>query len=120
MAELLSFCKVGLVYQGTDLENVMKDYNDKLILSGLSSLTYLPNEVLSCNVVKGKKEYKSKKNTQISIISINEGNKITTGGLKYNLKDEVLKSRSHGISNSTIEDNFFIECVKPILLFRKL
>ena len=51
---------------------------------------------------------------------INEGNKITTGGLKYNLKDEVLKSRSHGISNSTIEDNFFIECVKPILLFRKL
>jgi len=70
--------------------------------------------------VKGKKEYKSKKNTQISIISINEGNKITTGGLKYNLKDEVLKSRSHGISNSTIEDNFFIECVKPILLFRKL
>ena len=71
-------------------------------------------------VVKGKKEYKSKKNTQISIISINEGNKITTGGLKYNLKDEVLKSRSHGISNSTIEDNFFIECVKPILLFRKL
>ena len=71
-------------------------------------------------VVKGKKEYKSKKNTQISIISINEGNKITTGGLKYNLKDEVLKSRSHGISNSTLEDNFFIECVKPILLFRKL
>lgn len=71
-------------------------------------------------VVKGKKEFKSKKNTQISIISINEGNKITTGGLKYNLKDEVLKSRSHGISNSTIEDNFFIECVKPILLFRKL
>ena len=71
-------------------------------------------------VVRGKKEYKSKKNTQISIISINEGNKITTGGLKYNLKDEVLKSRSHGISNSTIEDNFFIECVKPILLFRKL
>lgn len=70
--------------------------------------------------VKGKKEYKSKKNTQISIISINEDNKITTGGLKYNLKDEVLKSRSHGISNSTIEDNFFIECVKPILLFRKL
>ena len=70
--------------------------------------------------VKGKKEYKSKKNTQISIISINEGNKITTGGLKYNLQDEVLKSRSHGISNSTIEDNFFIECVKPILLFRKL
>ena len=70
--------------------------------------------------VKGKKQYKSKKNTQISIISINEGNKITTGGLKYNLKDEVLKSRSHGISNSTIEDNFFIECVKPILLFRKL
>ena len=70
--------------------------------------------------VKGKKEYKSKKDTQISIISINEGNKITTGGLKYNLKDEVLKSRSHGISNSTIEDNFFIECVKPILLFRKL
>ncbi len=70
--------------------------------------------------VKGKKKYISKKNTQISIISINEGNKITTGGLKYNLKDEVLKSRSHGISNSTIEDNFFIECVKPILLFRKL
>ena len=70
--------------------------------------------------VKGKKEYKCKKNTQISIISINEDNKITTGGLKYNLKDEFLKSRSHGISNSTIEDNFFIECVKPILLFRKL
>ena len=70
--------------------------------------------------VKGKKEYKSKKNTQISIISINEGNKITTGGLKYNLKDEVLKSRSHGISNSTMEDNFFIECVKPVLLFKKL
>ena len=70
--------------------------------------------------VKGKKQYKGKKNTQISIISINESNKITTGGLKYNLKDEVLKSRSHGISNSAIEDNFFIECVKPILLFRKL
>jgi len=70
--------------------------------------------------VKGKKEYRSKKNTQISIISINEDNKITTGGLKYNLKDEVLKSRSHGISNSTMEDNFFIECVKPVLLFKKL
>ena len=70
--------------------------------------------------VKGKKEYKCKKNTQISIISINEGNKITTGGLKYNLKDEILKSRSHGISNSTIEDSFFIECVEPVLLFKKL
>ena len=70
--------------------------------------------------VKGKKEYKCKQNTQISIISINEDNKITTGGLKYNLKDEVLKSRSHGISNSTIEGSFFIECVKPVLLFKKL
>ena len=70
--------------------------------------------------VKGKKEYKCKKNTQISIISINEDNKITTGGLKYNLKDEILKSRSHGISNLTMEDNFFIECVKPVLLFKKL
>ena len=115
-----SFSKVYLL-ASTGLRDDHNLANLILIIDFIEKINVIIlSDEYEIEVVKGKKEYKSKKNSQISIISINEGNKITTGGLKYNLKDEVLKSRSHGISNSTIEDNFFIECVKPILLFRKL
>ena len=55
--ELLRFYKEGLWYKATDFRwrHVMKDHNEKLFLTDLSSLTYLPKEVLTCEVVQEEK-----------------------------------------------------------------
>ena len=98
-----------------NLVNLMliTDFVDKLDITVFS-------DEYQINAIKGKMEFSCMKDTQISLISIYEDNQITTNGLKYNLNNEVLKSSSEGLSNLTIEDNFSIESVKPILLFRKL
>ena len=98
-----------------NLANLMliTDFIEKLDITVLS-------DEYEINAIKGKMKFSSKKGTQISLISIDANNQVTTNGLKYNLNNEALRSSSQGLSNLVIEDNFSIESAKPILLFRKL
>ena len=72
------------------------------------------------NVVKGEKKYHASVNTQISLVSFEVENFITTQGLKFNLNREKLKSSTHGISNSTVHEQFSVFSEKPLILFRKI
>ena len=98
-----------------NLANLMliTDFIEKLDITVLS-------DEYEINAIKGKMKFSCKKGTQISLISIDANNQVTTNGLKYNLNNEALRSSSQGLSNLVIEDNFSIESVKPLLLFRKL
>ena len=98
-----------------NLANLMliTDFIEKLDITVLS-------DEYEINAIKGKMKFSCKKGTQISLISIDANNQVTTNGLKYNLNNEALRSSSQGLSNLAIEDNFSIESAKPILLFRKL
>ena len=98
-----------------NLANLMliTDFIEKLDITVLS-------DEYEINAIKGKMKFSSKKGTQISLISIDANNQVTTNGLKYNLNNEALRSSTQGLSNLVIEDNFSIESAKPILLFRKL
>ena len=98
-----------------NLANLMliTDFIEKLDITVLS-------DEYEINAIKGKMKFSCKKATQISLISIDANNQVTTNGLKYNLNNEALRSSSQGLSNLVTEDNFSIESEKPILLFRKL
>ena len=98
-----------------NLANLMliTDFIEKLDITVLS-------DEYEINAIKGKMKFSCKKGTQISLISIDSNNQVTTNGLKYNLNNEALRSSTQGLSNLVIEDNFSIESAKPILLFRKL
>ena len=98
-----------------NLANLMliSDFIEKLDITVLS-------DEYEINAIKGKMKFSCKKGTQISLISIDTNNQVTTNGLKYNLNNEALRSSSQGLSNLVTEDNFSIESAKPILLFRKL
>ena len=98
-----------------NLANLMliTDFIEKLDITVLS-------DEYEINAIKGKMKFSCKKGTQISLISIDANNQVTTNGLKYNLNNEALRSSSQGLSNLVTEDNFSIESEKPILLFRKL
>ena len=98
-----------------NLANLMliTDFIEKLDITVLS-------DEYEINAIKGKMKFSCKKGTQISLISIDANNQVTTNGLKYNLNNEALRSSSQGLSNLVTEDNFSIESAKPILLFRKL
>ena len=98
-----------------NLANLMliSDFIEKLDITVLS-------DEYEINAIKGKMKFSCKKGTQISLISIDANNQVTTNGLKYNLNNEALRSSSQGLSNLVTEDNFSIESEKPILLFRKL
>ena len=98
-----------------NLANLMliSDFIEKLDITVLS-------DEYEINAIKGKMKFSCKKGTQISLISIDANNQVTTNGLKYNLNNVALRSSSQGLSNLVTEDNFSIESEKPILLFRKL
>jgi len=98
-----------------NLANLMliTDFIEKLDITVLS-------DEYEINAIKGKMKFSCKKGSQISLISIDANNQVTTNGLKYNLNNEALRSSSQGLSNLVTEDNFSIESEKPILLFRKL
>ena len=72
------------------------------------------------NVVKGEQKYYASVNTQISLVSFEVENFITTQGLKFNLNREKLKTSTHGISNSTVHEQFSVFSEKPLILFRKI
>ena len=57
---------------------------------------------------------------EVSLISMDKENIITTQGLKYNLEKSKLLSATHGISNYSIGKNFSISCLSTLIIFRKL
>ena len=89
------------------------DYIEKLNIEILSDL-------YSIKFVNGEKEFESVPMGEISLISMNSENIITTQGLKYNLKKSKLLSATHGISNYSIGKQFAISCSSPLIVFRKL
>ena len=62
----------------------------------------------------GLKTFKSEPGQIISIIAKNRNVKITTVGLKYNLKNETLKFPSQGISNVSLGSSFSLDVSKPV------
>jgi len=72
------------------------------------------------NAFCGQKIFHSSIGTQISLISIEENNFLTTSGLEFDLDNEKLKSSTNGISNTTVKEEFAISSNRPLIIFRKI
>ena len=70
-------------------------------------------------ISNGINHFKSFPGSIISMVSFYKDNLITTEGLKYELKNEILKSASHGVSNISIKKNFMISSTHPIYVFQE-
>ena len=100
------------------------DQNLATILISLDYIEQLNIEILSdlysIKFVNGKREFETEPMKEVSLISMDKENIITTQGLKYNLEKSKLLSATHGISNYSIGKNFSISCLSPLIVFRKL
>ena len=100
------------------------DQNLATILVSLEYIEQLNIEILSdlysIEFVNGKREFETEPMKEVSLISMDKENIITTQGLKYNLDKSKLSSATHGISNYSIGENFSISCSSPLIVFRKL
>ena len=100
------------------------DQNLANILISLNYIDQLNIEILSdlysIKFVNGEREFEAIPMGEVSLISIDKDNIITTQGLKYNLEKSKLSSATHGISNYSIEKKFSISCSSPLIVFRKL
>ena len=101
--------------------------DDQNIANILISLEYIDqlnieilSDIYSIQFVNGEKIFNCHPMTEVSLISINKENLITTEGLKFNLENSKLSSATHGISNYAIENKFSISCSSPLMVFRKL
>ena len=100
------------------------DQNLATILVSLEYIEQLNIEILSdlysIEFVNGERDFEATPMREISLISMDKENIITTQGLKYNLEKSKLSSTTHGISNYSIGKNFSISCLSPLIVFRKL
>jgi len=58
--------------------------------------------------------------SQISLISLEENNPITSKGLRFELNRDNLKSASNGISNIVDKEKIEINSKKPLIIFQEL
>ena len=100
------------------------DQNLATILVSLEYIEQLNIEILSdlysIEFVNGKRDFEATPMREVSLISMDKENIITTQGLKYNLDKSKLSSATHGISNYSIGENFSISCSSPLIVFKKL
>lgn len=100
------------------------DQNLATILISLNYIEQLNIEILSdlysIEFVNGERDFEATPMREVSLISMDKENLITTQGLKYNLDKSKLSSATHGISNYSIGENFSISCSSPLIVFRKL
>jgi len=100
------------------------DQNLATILVSLEYIEQLNIEILSdlysIEFVNGERDFEATPMREISLISMDKENIITTQGLKYNLDKSKLSSATHGISNYSIGENFSISCSSPLIVFKKL
>ena len=66
----------------------------------------------------GFKTFDSFKGQIISIFSLNLKANISTSGLKYNLKNDLLNSPSNGVSNVSMKEKFSIESTSSIFVIQ--
>ena len=71
-------------------------------------------------VFEGKKLFNLPIGSEISLISLEENNPITSKGLKFELNTDNLKSPSNGISNIVDKEKIEINSKKPLIIFREL
>ena len=67
---------------------------------------------------RGFRTFESFKGQIISIFSLNLKANISTSGLKYNLKNDLLNSPSNGLSNVSMKDKFTIESTSSIFVIQ--
>ncbi len=100
------------------------DQNLATILISLEYIDQLNIEILSdlysIKFVNGEREFEAEPAVEVSLISMDNNNIITTQGLKYNLEKSKLSSATHGISNYSVGKKFSISCSSPLIVFRKL
>jgi len=100
------------------------DQNLANILISLDYIEQLNIEILSdiysIKFVIGEREFETESKAEVSLISMDKENIITTKGLRYDLEKSKLLSATHGISNYSIEKKFSISCSSPLIVFRKL
>ena len=100
------------------------DQNLATILVSLEYIEQLNIEILSdlysIEFVNGERDFEATPMREVSLISMDKENIITTQGLKYNLDKSKLSSATHGISNYSIGENFSISCSSPLIVFKRL
>ena len=100
------------------------DQNLANILISFDYIRKLNIEILSdqysIKFVDGEASFNCDSLCQVSLISLDKNNVITTEGLKYNLTNSKLSSSTHGISNYSINDKFYISSSSPLIVFKKI
>ena len=100
------------------------DQNLANILVAIDFISNLKIEILSdeysINFSTNTQKFYCEPLTQISLISLDKNNIITTNGLKYDLVESKLFSSTHGISNSALKNEFTISSKMPLIVFKKL
>ena len=126
LEKTLNYC-LGKNIRDIILVGATGERDDQNLATLLISLNYIDqlnieilSDLYSIKFVNGKREFKAAPMREVSLISIDKKNIITTQGLKYNLDKSKLSSATHGISNYSIGENFSISCSSPLIVFRKL
>ena len=78
------------------------------------------SDIYSIKFVSGERTFECQPMSEVSLISINKDNFITTEGLKFNLENSILSYATHGISNYAVGNKFSISCSSPLIVFKKL
>ena len=103
----MKFKDIYVIVPAFNEQNVIKDIINNLLkkFSNVIDLKMITNWSIFY-FLDGLKTFKSEPGQIVSIITKNRNVKITTVGLKYNLKDETLKFPSQGISNISLGSSF--------------
>ncbi len=70
-------------------------------------------------IFKGKKTFDLPIGSQISLISLESNNFVTSKGLRFELNNEKLRSPSNGISNVVVQELIEITSEKPLIIFKQ-
>ena len=126
LEKTLNYC-LGKNIRDIILVGVTGERDDQNLATILISLEYIEqlnieilSDLYSIEFVNGERDFEVTPMREVSLISMDKENIITTQGLKYNLDKSKLSSATHGISNYSIGENFYISCSSPLIVFRKL
>ena len=90
---------------------IFAEYYSKL------DLTMVTNHfTITCHT--GNKIFDSNRGQTVSLFVVNPNTIITTGHLKYPMKNRCLRPSSKAISNESLHSKFSINSTKPVLVFR--
>lgn len=90
--------------------HLLADFSQKMSI-------YFVSDYAKIFSINGERKFQCEKGQQVSIVSIEHVESLTTNGLKFPLKNESLPPACNAISNETLGNEFSIMTSHPLWLF---